>query len=225
MKNRILPFLIISSSIIFIFRLFWVQLINVDDVKLSNKNSVEKVYTYPERGYIFDRNKKLIVENEPFYDLMIIPSKLKLIDTTEFCEILKIDKQTLLDKIKKAKNYSRIKPSVFISQISKNDYAIIQEKLWKYDGFSVRKKSNRNYLLNSASNILGYISEVNDYEVRDNSYYESGELIGRQGIEKSYEKELRGIKGVSYFQKDNFNRIRGNIKKVFMIHYLSLQKT
>ena len=208
-----LPFLIISSSIIFVFRLFWVQLINVDDVKLSNKNSVEKVYNYPERGYIYDRNKKLIVGNEPFYDLMIVPSKLKLVDTIEFCEILKIDKQTLLDKIKKAKNYSRIKPSVFLAQISKNDYAVIQEKLWKYDGFSVRKKSNRNYLLNSASNILGYISEVNDYEINDNSYYESGELIGRQGIEKSYEKQLRGVKGVSYFQKDNFNRITGRYKE------------
>ena len=144
---------------------------------------------------------------------MIIPSELKIVDTIEFCKILKIDKPTLIDKIKKASNFSKIKPSVFISQISKIDYAVIQEKLWKYKGFSIRKKSNRNYLLNSASNILGYISEVNDYEVRDNSYYESGELIGRQGIEKSYEKKLRGVKGVSYFQKDNFNRITGSYKE------------
>ena len=71
MKNKLLPFLIILSSLIFIIRLFWVQIINIDDVKLSNKNSVEKVYNYPERGYIFDRNNKLIVGNEPFYDLMI----------------------------------------------------------------------------------------------------------------------------------------------------------
>ena len=213
MKNKLLPFLIILSSLIFIIRLFWVQIINIDDVKLSNKNSVEKVYNYPERGYIFDRNNKLIVGNEPFYDLMIVPSEIKLTDTLEFCKILKIDKKVLIEKIKKAKNYSTIKPSVFISQISKKDYAIIQEKLWKYKGFSVRKKSNRNYILNSASNILGYISEVNDYEVRDNSYYESGELIGRQGIEKSYENKLRGIKGVSYFQKDNFNRITGPYKE------------
>ena len=150
MKNKLLPFLIILTSIIFILRLFWVQIININDVKLSNKNSVEKVYNYPERGYIFDRNNKLLVENEPFYDLMITPAKLKQIDTTEFCEILKIDKQIFIDKIKKAKKYSRIKSSVFLSQISKKDYAIIQEKLWKYDGFSVTKKSNRKYLLNSA---------------------------------------------------------------------------
>ena len=72
-----------------------------------------------------------------------------------------------------------------LAQISKADYAILQEKLWKYNGFHIQRKSNRNYLLNSASNILGYISEVNDYEIKDNSYYESGELIGRQGIRKS----------------------------------------
>jgi penicillin-binding protein 2 len=213
MKNKLLPFLIILSSFIFILRLFWVQLIDINDVKLSNKNSVEKVYNFPERGYVFDRNDRLIVGNELFYDLMIIPAELKPIDTLEFCKILKIAKTTLIDKINKAKKYSRVKPSVFLSQISKTDYAIIQEKLWKYKGFSVRKKSNRNYLLNSASNILGYISEVNDYEVKDNSYYESGELIGRQGIEKSYEKKLRGLKGVSYFEKDNFNRTTGSYKE------------
>ena len=213
MKNKLLPILIILSSFIFVLRLFWVQLIDINDVKLSNKNSVEKVYNFPERGYVFDRNDRLVVGNELFYDLMIIPAELKPIDTLEFCKILKITKTTLIDKINKAKKYSRVKPSVFLSQISKTDYAIIQEKLWKYKGFSVRKKSNRNYLLNSASNILGYISEVNDYEVKDNSYYESGELIGRQGIEKSYEKKLRGLKGVSYFEKDNFNRTTGSYKE------------
>ena len=213
MKNKLLPFLIILSSFIFVSRLFWVQLIDINDVKLSNKNSVEKVYNFPERGYVFDRNDRLVVGNELFYDLMVTPAELKPIDTLEFCKILKITKTTLIDKINKAKKYSRVKPSVFQSQISKTDYAIIQEKLWKYKGFSVRKKSNRNYLLNSASNILGYISEVNDYEVKDNSYYESGELIGRQGIEKSYEKKLRGLKGVSYFEKDNFNRTTGSYKE------------
>lgn len=213
MKNKLLPILIILSSFIFVLRLFWVQLIDINDVKLSNKNSVEKVYNFPERGYVFDRNDRLVVGNELFYDLMVTPAELKPIDTLEFCKILKITKTTLTDKINKAKKYSRVKPSVFLSQISKTDYAIIQEKLWKYKGFSVRKKSNRNYLLNSASNILGYISEVNDYEVKDNSYYESGELIGRQGIEKSYEKKLRGLKGVSYFEKDNFNRTTGSYKE------------
>ena len=134
------------------------------------------------------------------------------LDTIEFCKILKIGKSDLIDRIKKAEKFSQIKPSVFLSQISKKDFAVIQEKLWKYNGFSINRKTNRNYLINSASNILGYISEVNDYELKDNSYYESGELIGRQGLEKSYEMSLRGLKGVKYFQKDKFNRITDSYK-------------
>ena len=212
MKDKLLPILIILSSILFILRLFWIQIIDVDNVQLSKKNSVEKIYQYPERGYIYDRNNNLLVGNESFYDLMITPKDVKEIDTIEFCKIFKINKSELIKKIKRAKKYSTIKPSVFLSQISKKDFALIQEKLWKYDGFDIIRKSNRKYLTNSASNILGYISEVNDYEINDNSYYESGELIGRQGLEKSYEKELRGIKGVKYLQKDKFNRITNPYK-------------
>ena len=215
MKDKLLPILIISPCILFIIRLFWIQIIDIDNVQLSKKNSVERIYQYPERGYIFDRNNNLLVGNESFYDLMITPKDVKKIDTTEFCKIFKISKSELIKKIDRASKYSKIKPSVFLSQISKNDFALIQEKLWKYDGFSIIRKSNRQYLTNSASNILGYISEVNDYEINDNSYYESGELIGRQGLEKSYEKELRGIKGVKYFQKDKFNRITNSYKNGF----------
>ena len=212
MKDKLLPILIISSAFIFIIRLFWLQIIDVDEAQLFKKNSVERVYQYPERGYIYDRNNTLVVGNESFYDLMIIPKNVTKFDTIEFCKILRIKKNELIDKIKKAKKFSSIKPSVLLSQISKEDFAVIQEKLWKYNGFSINKKSNRNYLINSASNILGYISEVNDYEVKDYSYYESGELIGRQGLEKSYERKLRGVKGVSYFQKDKFNRITNSYK-------------
>ena len=212
MKDKLLPILIISSAFIFIIRLFWLQIIDVDEAQLFKKNSVERVYQYPERGYIYDRNNTLVVGNESFYDLIIIPKNVTKFDTIEFCKILSIKKNELIDKIKKAKKFSSIKPSVLLSQISKEDFAIIQEKLWKYNGFSINKKSNRNYLINSASNILGYISEVNDYEVKDYSYYESGELIGRQGLEKSYERKLRGVKGVSYFQKDKFNRITNSYK-------------
>ena len=212
MKDKLLPILIISSCILFILRLFWIQIIDIDNVQLSNKNSVERIYQYPERGYIYDRNNNLLVGNESFYDLMIIPKDVKEIDTIEFCRIFKINKLELIEKIIRATKYSIIKPSVFLSQISKKDFALIQEKLWKYDGFYIIRKSNRKYLTKSASNILGYISEVNDYEIKDNSYYESGELIGRQGLEKSYEIELRGIKGVKYFQKDKFNRITNSYK-------------
>ena len=125
MKDKLLPILIISSAFIFIIRLFWLQIIDVDEAQLFKKNSVERVYQYPERGYIYDRNNTLVVGNESFYDLMIIPKNVTKFDTIEFCKILRIKKNELIDKIKKAKKFSSIKPSVLLSQISKEDFAII----------------------------------------------------------------------------------------------------
>ena len=122
MKDKLLPILIISSCILFILRLFWIQIIDINNDQLSKKNSVEKIYQYPERGYIYDRNNNLLVGNESFYDLMIIPKDVKKIDTIEFCKIFKINKSELIEKIKRATKYSTIKPSVFLSQISKNDF-------------------------------------------------------------------------------------------------------
>ena len=119
MKDKLLPILIISSCILFILRLFWIQIIDIDNVQLSKKNSVERIYQYPERGYIYDRNNNLLVGNESFYDLMIIPKDVKEIDTIEFCRIFTINKFELIEKIIRATKYSTIKPSVFLSQISK----------------------------------------------------------------------------------------------------------
>jgi penicillin-binding protein 2 len=111
-----------------------------------------------------------------------------------------------------AKKYSAVKPSILISGITKNEYASIQEKLWKFSGLFIQKKSKRKYNFQTASNLFGYISEVNTYEIDNNPYYRAGEMIGRQGLEKSYEKILRGKKGVKYFQKDKFNRIISKYK-------------
>ena len=102
MKDKLLPILIISSAVIFILRLFWIQIININDVQILKRSSVERVYQYPERGYIYDRNNALIVGNESFYDLMITPKDLTELDTIEFCKILKIGKSDLIDRIKKA---------------------------------------------------------------------------------------------------------------------------
>ena len=106
MKDKLLPILIISSAFIFIIRLFWLQIIDVDEAQLFKKNSVERVYQYPERGYIYDRNNTLVVGNESFYDLMIIPKNVTKFDTIEFCKILRIKKNELIDKIKKAKKFT-----------------------------------------------------------------------------------------------------------------------
>ncbi|MEC7659364.1 MAG: penicillin-binding transpeptidase domain-containing protein, partial [Bacteroidota bacterium] len=213
MRKNLLYILITGSGIIFLVRLLSLQVLSSDYDDKSLQNSVLREYIYPKRGFIYDRNGTLIVENQATYDLMIIPRQLQQFDTLEFCKLLKIDKKNLVEKVKKARSYSTRKPSVFLAQLSKSDYAVLQEKLWKYQGFYVQKRAIRKYNTASASNILGYISEVNRFDIRKDPYYQSGELIGRQGIEKTYEKTLRGVKGVRYLQRDKFNRVIGPYQK------------
>ena len=211
-KEYLLAIFIISISLIYLFQLFNLQIFNDDYQLLSESNAIYKKTIYPERGLIYDRNNKLIVANQPSYDLMLIPENLKAFDTLEICSILKIDSNLLLKKINEAKSFSKKLPSIILRQITKEQNALFQEKIWKYPGFFIQKKSLRDYKISIASNLLGYISEVNENEINDQSYYNIGELIGRQGIEKSYEKILRGKKAVKYFQKDRFNRIIGPYK-------------
>lgn len=211
-KEYLLAIFIISISLIYLFQLFNLQIFNDDYQLLSESNAIYKKTIYPERGLIYDRNNKLMVANQPSYDLMLIPENLKAFDTLEICSILKIDSNLLLKKINEAKSFSVKLPSIILRQITKEQNALFQEKIWKYPGFFIQKKSLRDYKISIASNLLGYISEVNNNEINDQSYYNIGELIGRQGIEKSYEKILRGKKGIKYFQKDRFNRIIGPYK-------------
>ncbi|MGB0260814.1 MAG: penicillin-binding protein 2 [Flavobacteriaceae bacterium] len=213
MRKSLLYVLLYSIGVIFTLRLFYLQVISTDYEDLSLQNSVLKEYIYPERGLIYDRNGHLIVGNQPAYDVMVIPKRVRAHDTLAFCGLLKIDKARYLTQLNKARNYSTRIPSVFVAQVSKEDYAILQEKMWKFPGFYIQKRSLRKYNTQSAANILGYISEVNNSDILRDSYYQSGELIGRQGIEKTYENKLRGHKGVRYLQRDKFNRIIGPYKE------------
>ena len=164
---------------------------------------------YPERGLIFDRNGNLIVSNQPMYDLELIPENLSEFDTLELSEILGINKNNLIDKIKDAYSYSTKIPSIIKSQITREENALIQEKIWKYNGFYLVKKSTRDYIYPVASNVIGYIGEVSPNELEKDRYYKKGENIGKQGIEKYYEKELRGTKGKKFLQKNRFNKVIG----------------
>jgi penicillin-binding protein 2 len=197
-------------SSLLIIKLFDLQVINNNSSQILERASIQKVYDFPERGYIYDRNNKLIVFNEPYYDLMVIPKDIEISDSSLIFKELNISSKEFFNRLNKAKKYSTIKSSVLISGITKNEYANIQEKLWKFSGLFIQKKSKRKYNYKTASNLFGYISEVNTYEIDNNPYYKAGEMIGRQGLEKSYEKVLRGKKGVKFFQKDKFNRIIGN---------------
>lgn len=212
MKKLLLSSIIIIIGLSFIGRLSYLQLFNYSTSQVTEDIAVKAIYDYPERGYIYDRNGKLLVANQPAYDVMVIPREVKKLDTLEFCNLLGIEKKEFLKQIAKAKNYSPRLPSVLVPQLSKTDYARLQEKMRKYSGFYIQKRSLRFYDTKSGANVFGFISEVNDFELTENSYYKQGELKGRTGIEKQYEELLRGRKGVKYIQKDRFNRDIGPYK-------------
>ncbi|PHS51925.1 MAG: penicillin-binding protein 2 [Lutibacter sp.] len=212
-RTGLLSFIIIFIGIVYIMRLFYLQLIDNSYNRPTLHNSTVKItYDYPDRGYIYDRNGVLLVANQLSYDIMVIPREVKPLDTIEFCSLLKITKADFLKKLKRAKRYSTRIPSTFLAQLSKSDYAYLQEKMHKFNGFYIQKRSLREYPINSASNVLGYISEVNEDLIQKNPYYQLGELIGTAGVEKTYEEILRGTKGVKFIQRDRFNKEIGSYK-------------
>ena len=208
----LLKVLTIVIGVIFFVKLFGIQVLNKDYDKLSQNNAIIEIEDYPERGFIYDRKGRILVSNQPAYDIMTVPENLSTFDTLSFCMITGIDKKELIINLESARKFSMRLPSVVVNQISKETYAKLQEQMWKFPGFFIQKKSIRDYRVNFGANVLGYVSEVNSEDLIRDKYYRQGDLIGRQGIEKSYEKELRGEKGKKFLQKDRFNRIIGPYK-------------
>ena len=213
MRKFLLPLLVIITASLLLIRLFYLQVVN-DSLKLKSENiSIKIKYTYPERGYIYDRHGELLVANQPSYDIMVIPRELKKLDTLEFCRLVDITKEEFIKKINKARVYSPMLPSIFLSQLNKEEYAGFQEKLRRYEGFYIQKRSLRDFQVKSGANIFGFITQVNDKIIAKDKYYVSGDLIGKQGVEQEYEEKLRGQKGVKYIQKDKFNREIGSYRE------------
>lgn len=212
MKKLILPLLIIAIGVLFTYRLINLQLIGSVGDGPGQDPAIKTTTIYPTRGLMYDRNHKLLVSNQPAYDLMVIPREIKDLDTLELCQLVDIDKEQFIQSIEKAKRYSPRLPSVLVSKLSASTYAVLQEKMRKFEGFYIQKINLRKYHTDAGANLLGYISEVNDYEIQNNPGYISGELIGRTGVEKQYESDLRGKKGKNYIQKDRFNRTIGPYK-------------
>ncbi|MDD3876860.1 MAG: penicillin-binding protein 2 [Bacteroidales bacterium] len=203
-------FLVVGA--IFILRLFFIQIIETK-YKFSADNNVLRYTTeYPLRGLIYDRNGELLVINEASYDLMIIPRQVKAFDTLEFCTLLDIEREAFDKKFDAAKRYSTYKASVFEKQISKETYAVFQEKMFHFPGFYVQPRTLRKYPRPIAAQCLGYISEVTQAMIDEDSYYKSGDYIGVSGIEKSYEDILRGKKGLKIKLVDVHNREKGSYK-------------
>ena len=212
MVRLLMSSLILVIALTFIGRLSYLQLFSNTDNVLLEDPSIKAVYNYPERGYIYDRNGQLLVGNQPSYDVMVVPKEVGEFDLEEFCELLRITPEEYFTQLEKARAYSPRLPSVLVSQLSKEDYARLQEKMRHFSGFYIQKKSLRYYNTTAGANVLGYISEANTNDISNSDYYIAGDVRGRTGIEKQYEDILRGEKGISYIQKDNFNRDIGPYK-------------
>ncbi len=213
-RKSFLYFLILTVGAIFVGRLFFLQVIDTTYQQNPLNNSAVTIkYAYPDRGFIYDRNGKLLVANEVSYDIMIIPKDVEPLDTLEFCNLLKITKEDFLKRYERTNNYSPRIPSIFLGQLSKEDYAYLQEKMYRYKGFFIQKRFLRKYPNNTSANVLGYISEVNERMLRNSTEYQLGELVGYHGVEKQYEDLLKGRKGVNFIQKNRFNKEIGPYKE------------
>jgi penicillin-binding protein 2 len=214
LSNRkfIVGIIFLVIGLIFIIRLFNVQVLDDKYKSESDHNVLREVIQYPARGLVYDRNGELLVYNEAAYDLMVLPKQVKTLDTLGLCHLLEIEKEVFVEKFVKAKKYSRYKPSKFLNEISSISYANIQEQLYKYPGFFVQTRTLRRYPRKSAAHILGYIGEVNQSVISKKPYYRSGDYIGKSGLEYSYEEQLRGTRGVERILVDVHNRKKGSYK-------------
>jgi len=201
-----------TVGVLFILRLFVLQVYS-DKYKLSAENNVlREVIQYPARGLVYDRHGKLMIYNEAAYDLMVVPKQVESFDTAELSGMLHIEKAEIEKRLATARKYSPFKPSIFLEQISKEDYGYLEEKMFKYPGFYVQARTLRKYPDTIAAHVLGYISEVNTADIEKSPYYKLGDYTGKSGIEKAYEDILRGEKGVKVKLVDVHNREMGSFQ-------------
>ena len=201
----------IVLTAVLITRLFYIQVISDEYILSAENNVIRRLPIYPARGVILDRYEKILVQNEPVYDLMVIPREVKAFDTLEFCKLIGIDKAGFDKRFKKARTYSPYKASIFEKQLSVQIYGSFQEKLSNFSGFFVQNRTVRRYPDSIAAHFLGYIGEVNQKVIeKSKGFYSQGDYHGITGIEKSYEELLRGQRGVQNLMVDALNRPKGN---------------
>lgn len=218
LENRrwIISGIFISIGLIFLIKLFFIQVWDNSYQTAAANISIKKVIIYPHRGIITDRNGKLLIANAPVYDIMVIPAKVKLKDTLGFCEFLGITVQEFKQNMEKARKQvtSASQPAPFLKQLDKEDYARIQERIDEYQGFFVISRTLRGYPQNSLAHVLGYVGEISPQSLeKDKSgYYRQGDYVGISGLEASYERELRGQRGVAHIWVDAKGKERGKFQ-------------
>ena len=209
-RNNVVRIIFLAVGLVFIVKLSILQVFSDKYRKLADQQALRNITQYPARGLIYDRHGELLVYNEAVYDLMVIPRMVKNLDTSYFCQTIGISRDDFDAKMKKATRYSPFLASVFIKQISKEEYASWQSRLYKFRGFYVQQRTLRVYDKPIAAHVLGYVGEVNENEIENDSYYKRGDYIGKSGLEKAYEEVLRGVKGKKVMHVDVYNREIGS---------------
>ena len=202
-------------TVVYILRLFSLQILSEEYKKNADSNAFRKEIQYPSRGLIQDRKGRLMVFNEPSYNIMVVMQEQLGVDTADFCRTIGITEEEYVKKmqeIKARRNYSRYTPQLFLGQIPAEEFSVFREKLFRFKGFSIEKRSTRRYASNLAAHILGDVGEVSEHDIEEDNYYQSGDYIGKLGVERSYEKLLRGEKGVRIMLRDVRGRTQGHYK-------------
>ena len=200
-RPAVILLVIFSLSAVLLIKLFSIQVLDDSFLKRAESNAIQRTVDHPYRGLVYDRTGKLMVFNNPIFDLMVVPKEFNIGDTTRFCELFRISKEDLIASYNAAKSYSRVKPSPLIKQLSTKDFARIQDFLVDYPGLFILTRAVRSYPTPTAAHALGYIGEISAGQLERDSltrYYSQGDYVGLSGLEKYYENELRGNKGVKY---------------------------
>ena len=212
-RKYIVQILIVLIAVIFLIKLFSIQVLDPQYAKAAESNVIQRVIEYPYRGLIYDRNGELLVYNKPEYDVMVIPNDVHELDTAHFLKIFSLTREELEERLLKAKKYSYVKPTPVVRQLTNEEFASIQDQMIYFPGFFIQARTSRAYKYPSLANALGYVSEISKSQLeRDTAkYYRQGDYIGQSGIEAYYEERLRGRRGIRYKLKN----VRGIDKGVF----------
>ena len=217
-ENRkfVIAGIVLAIVCVFVGRLFYLQIVNDEYKKHADSNAFLNKTIYPSRGVMYDRNGKLLVSSQPAYDVMVCMRNVKELDTLSFCNALGITRDFFDKRMRDIKNkslnpgYSSYTDQLFLSQLTAEDFAMFQEQLYKFNGFSIQRRTVRQYEYPVAGHIFGDLGEVSKKDIANDEYYVRGDFIGKQGIESYYEKQLRGVKGKEILLRDAHGRIKGH---------------
>ncbi|HLK29673.1 MAG TPA: penicillin-binding protein 2 [Puia sp.] len=210
-RSNIVRLIFVAMFLIIAAQLFNLQIFSSKYKKLAQENALFPKRIYPNRGIIFDRNQKAILNNAILYDLMVTPSQVKNIDTSYFCQIMGIDTAEFRDRILDAKfKNGPFRPTIFEDLLPPDMYAKLEENIWRFSGFNLQERPVRTYPFNAAAHIMGYVGEVDSAIMKRFGGYQLGDYVGRTGLEQYYEKQLMGQRGIEFWLKDNKNRLVGH---------------